>query len=72
MAEFEIAAPGTICLIQQTEDGRIMQLAMTKEQNNLLQLLIASMSTASPLIKMDPEYDLVLKNSLCKKCKNEK
>lgn len=65
MAAFETAEPGTIALIQQTEEGRILQIALTVEQSRLLQLFLASMSSEErPLIQMPEEYDLVLKSSL--------
>lgn len=69
MAQFERAEIGNICLIQETEDGRIAQIAMTKEQNKVLQILLASLSKEQPLVKMGKDYDLVLKNNLCNKCK---
>lgn len=60
---------GTIALIQQTETGRIMQIAMTSEQSKMLQIILASISQGSPLVQMGEDHDLVLKSSLCKKCK---
>jgi hypothetical protein len=69
MAQFERAEIGNICLVQEKEDGRIVQIAMTEEQNNMLQILLASISKGSPFVQMGAEYDLVLKQSLCKKCK---
>ena len=37
MAKFETVKPGTIALIQQTEDGRIRQIGLTKIQSDMLQ-----------------------------------
>jgi hypothetical protein len=71
MAKFEFLEPNTIALIKQTETGRIVQIAMTEEQSNMLQILLASISKQSPLVQMGEEHDLVLKSSLCNKCKNK-
>jgi hypothetical protein len=64
----ETVSVGTIALIQQTETGRILQVAMTEEQSKMLQILLASISQSSPLVQMGEEYDLVLKSTLCNKC----
>lgn len=64
----ETVSPGTIALIQQTETGRILQVAMTDEQSKMLQILLGSISQSSPLVQMGEEYDLVLKSTLCDKC----
>lgn len=71
MAKFERAEIGSICLVQETEDGRIRQIGLTQEQNKVLQILLASLSKDTPLVKMGEEFDLVLKSSLCKKCKTK-
>lgn len=69
MAQFERAKIGSICLVQETEDGRIRQIGMTEEQNKQLQFYIALISEQGSLIRMGEDYDLVLKRQLCKKCK---
>jgi hypothetical protein len=63
MANFTNLEIGKIGLIQQTEDGRIVQIGLTKTQSDLLQLFLSSLSKESPLIKMGSEYDLELKNA---------
>jgi hypothetical protein len=68
MAKFETVEPGTIALIQQTKDGRILQIGLTQSQSNMLQFFLGKLSEGSSLIQMSEEYDLVLKSSLCKKC----
>lgn len=68
MAQFEQAEKGTICLIQETEDGRIAQVALTSEQSQMIQMILASLSKEKPLVIMGPEYDLILKRNVCKKC----
>ena len=64
MAKFETVDVGTIALIQQTEEGRILQIGLTVAQSNMLQLFLAKLSEESKLIQMPEEYDLVLKSSL--------
>jgi hypothetical protein len=63
MSQFERAEFGTICLIQESQDGRIVQIATTAEQSKMLQILLASMSKEQPFVQMGEEYDLVLKRS---------
>lgn len=67
MATFETVEVGTIALIQQTEEGRIVQIGLTPSQSNMLQFFLAELSKESKLIQMPEEYDLVLKSSLKKK-----
>lgn len=64
MINTETVTPGTIALIQQTEEGRILQIAITPQQSDLLQSFLAIVSKESPLVRMGEEYDLVLKSSL--------
>ena len=68
MATFETVDVGTIALIQQTKEGRILQIGLTPAQSNMLQFFLAKLSEESKLIQMPEEYDLVLKSSLSKKC----
>lgn len=68
--KIETVEVGTVALIQQTEDGRILQLAMTTEQSKMLQIFLATISQGQPLIRMSDDHDLVLKSSL-KKSKKE-
>lgn len=68
MAKIDTVEVGAIALIQQTEDGRIRQIATTKEQSRMLQLFLATLSQESKLVQMPEEYDLVLKSSVCNKC----
>jgi hypothetical protein len=64
MATFETVDVGTIALIQQTEEGRILQIGLTTGQSKMLQFFLAKLSEESKLIQMPYEYDLVLKSSL--------
>lgn len=68
MEKFETVKPGTIALIQQTEDGRIVQIGITQAQSNMLQFFLSKLSEESKLIQMPEDYDLVLKSSVCKRC----
>lgn len=69
MLKFERAEIGNICLVQETEDGRIRQIGLTADQSRVLQILLASISKEEPLTQMGCEFDLVLKSSLCNKCR---
>ena len=69
MAKFENAEVGTIALIQQQENGRVVQIGITQAQSNMLQFFLAKLSEESKLIQMPEEYDLILKSQVCKKCK---
>jgi hypothetical protein len=69
MSKFTELEVGEIALIQQQENGRILQIGLTVEQSKLLQIFLAALSKESKLIQMSDDYDLVLKSSLCKKCR---
>lgn len=60
---------GTIALIQQTETGRILQVAMTAEQSKMLQIFLATISQGQPLVQMGEDHDLILKSNVCKRCR---
>jgi hypothetical protein len=60
---------GTIALIQQTETGRILQVAMTAEQSKMLQIFLATISQGQPLVQMGEGHDLILKSNVCKRCR---
>ena len=64
MAKFERLNIGAVGLVQETEGGRIRQIGLTGEQSNMLQVLVASISSGSPLVQLGEEYDLVLKSEL--------
>ena len=67
----KVAPIGTIGLIRQTEDGRVIQIGMTHEQMILLQIFLSGLSQKSPLVELGEECDLVLKSSVCKRCKKK-
>lgn len=66
MPQFETTTPGTIALIQQTKDGRIVQIALSAEHSEMLQIFLGKLSEVTPLIQMPEEYDLILKSFLAK------
>ena len=70
MAKFETLEPGRVALIQQTKEGRILQIGLTKSQSSMLQTFLAMISEDSPLVQMDEDWDLVLKSSICKRCRS--
>lgn len=63
-ANVERSDIGTICLVQETDDGRIRQIGLTEDQSRILQLFLASLSKEKPLVIMGEDYDLVLKYPL--------
>ena len=70
MAKFETLEPGKVALIEQTKEGRILQIGLTKSQSSMLQTFLAMISEDSPLVQMDEDWDLVLKSSICKSCRS--
>lgn len=72
MAQFENVEIGTIALIKQQKDGRIVQIGITQAQSNMLQFFLATLSKETQLALMPEQYDLILKSQVCKKCKNFK
>jgi len=69
MAQFKNIEVGKIALIQQQENGRLVQIGLTQEQSNMLQFFLATLSEESKLIQMPQEYDLLLKSETCEKCR---
>ena len=61
MAQFERLEIGKLSLIQETEDGRIRQIGLTKEQSDMLQVMVAIISKENPIVQMGEEYDLKLR-----------
>ena len=57
---------GKVGLIQETEDGRIIQIGVTPEQSEHLQSFLALISQQSPLVQMGDDYELVMKNEQTK------
>ena len=62
---------GKIGLVQETKDGRIVQIGMTPEQSDQLQILLGALSQQHPLVQMGEDYDLVVKSNICKRCKDK-
>jgi len=61
MAQFERLEIGKLSLVQETEDGRIRQIGLTKEQSDMLQIMVAIISKENPIVQMGEEYDLKLR-----------
>lgn len=53
---------GKIGLVQETEDGRIIQIGLRPEQSEMLQVFLATISQDAPLVQMGEDYELVLKS----------
>lgn len=63
MPKFDFLKDGEIGLIMQ-ENGRIIQLGVSKEIYQAITYCIASLSQGNPLVKMGEEHDLVLKSTV--------
>lgn len=57
---------GEIGLVQQSPEGRIVQIGLNPQQHNLLQVFLAAISEDKPLVQMGEEYDLIYKDSINK------
>lgn len=57
----KVADEGTFCLIR-IQDGKIMQVGMSKDQLATLQVFLAALSKDAPFIIMGDEHELDLKN----------
>lgn len=53
---------GKIGLVQETEDGRIIQIGLRPEQSKMLQIFLGTISQGNPLVQMGEDYELVLKS----------
>jgi hypothetical protein len=49
-------------LIQRDKDNNIVQLRMTEQQSDMLQMFILTMNNQNPIEKASSEFDLILKN----------
>lgn len=64
MSKFERLEIGKVGLVQETSDGRIVQIGLTEGQSNQLQAFLAVISKGSPLVQMGKECDLILKSDI--------
>jgi len=55
---------GKIGLVQETEDGRIIQIGLRPEQSEMLQMFLATISQGAPLVQMGEDYELILKSEV--------
>jgi hypothetical protein len=67
----EAGSNDRVFLVQQKEDGRILQIGLTESQHSLLTIFLAWISKEKVLVQMPEDYDLVLKSEVCNKCKNK-
>lgn len=65
MAKFTELPIGKVALIMQV-GGRIVQIGTTQEQNDILQVMCASLSREQKFVQLPEEYDLVLKSTVNK------
>ena len=64
MTKLERLKIGNVGLIQETKDGRIIQIGLTEKQSNMLQVFLAALSKDQPLVQMTEEFDLILKRDV--------
>ena len=60
--EIQQAELGSVGLVQELPDGTIVQLGLTKEQSQLLQMFLATLSKEKPLVRLPKQYNLTLAN----------
>lgn len=60
MKNFKEIPQGQIGLIQRTKHGEIVQIALSQEQSDLLQIFLATLSKKSSLVRLPKEYNLTL------------
>lgn len=61
-AKFSRLEIGKVGLIQEQEDGRIVQIGLTPAQSEMLQTFLAILSQEQPLVQMGEDYELILKS----------
>lgn len=64
MAVIKQAEIGTVGLIQELPDGRIIQLGMNQEQFDTLQLFVAALSRDNPFVKIAGDNELIPKHTV--------
>jgi hypothetical protein len=62
MPKFESLKPNQIGIISQDDNGIIYQIALTEEQSQMLNAVVAMLSKEKPLIRLPKEYNLILEN----------
>ena len=61
MAKIKQGEVGTVGLIMLGDDGGVVQIGLTPEQNTMLQAFVAVLSQHSPLAKLGEDYNLYFK-----------
>lgn len=64
MSKFERLEIGKVGLVQETDDGRIVQIGLTENQSDQLQAFLAIISNGNPLVQLGKECDLILKSDI--------
>jgi hypothetical protein len=60
--EITMLEQGKIGLVQESKDGRVVQIGLNPRQSQMLQLFLATISQENPLVQMGEDYDLILKS----------
>lgn len=61
MNKFTHLKIGELGLVQQTKDGKIIQIGMSPEQSKQLQAFCGIISQEQPLVQMGEDYELTFK-----------
>ena len=61
MAKFKQLEGDAVGLVMLSKDGGVVQIGLSQEQSDMLQMFAAMLSQDSPLIKLGEEYNLYFK-----------
>ncbi len=61
MAKFKQLEGDAVGLVMLGKDGGVVQIGLSQEQSDMLQMFAAMLSQDSPLIKLGEEYNLYFK-----------
>lgn len=62
MAILENLEKGSIGLIQEQQDGSIVQIGLSPEQSRLLQVFLSTISKERKLVRMPDKYNLIMES----------
>ena len=61
MAKFKQLEGDAVGLVMLGKDGGVVQIGLSQEQSDMLQMFAAMLSQESPLVKLGEEYNLYFK-----------
>lgn len=62
MVKFKQLDKEAVGLVVSGKDGEVVQIGLTQEQSDMLQVFVAMLSKESPLVKLGEEHNLYFKN----------